>query len=94
MIAIPLAKVATMIVSSVAGGHTPTATATAVHPMTSVDVSSVGIGLAIFAILAVMVARVSYARRKEEAMRVKEWLALENARKQRYRDVTLEKPAV
>lgn len=88
---IPLAKIATMIVSSVAGGHAPTAAA-AVNPMTSVDIFSIGVGLAIFAILGVMVARVSYARRKEEAMRVKEWLELEKSRKHRYREATLEKP--
>lgn len=69
-----------IIVNSAAGGIT------APRPLNLVDISLISLGMAIFTILGIQLARSSYKRRKETQRRVAEWLSQEEERKKVFRE--------
>jgi hypothetical protein len=77
----------------VAAAHAASATNTAIsgYHLGTTEIASLSIGMGVFAILTILVARDSYRRRKETEKRVAEWLKTEEQIKQRMASLYIEK---
>jgi hypothetical protein len=77
----------------VAAAHAASTTNTAIsgYHLGTAEIASLAIGMGIFAILTILIARNSYRRRKETDKRVAEWLKAEEQIKQRMANLYIEK---